>query len=95
MSSLSLSCLVVRRGRVLDIEGAELVALQGMDFSAVSVSVVLVESPRSGPRPAVDYLSTRLNYTCVPFKHNHACHAPSFTPSMSVKSSLHTTHKKV
>lgn len=77
--------------RVLDIEGAELVALQGMDFSAVTVSVILVESPRTGPLPAVDFLTSRLNYTCIRFEHNHACHAPSFIPSVNPKTILHAT----
>ena len=77
--------------RVLDVEGAESSVLKGMSLSkdlehesenAVSVSVILVESP-GGPNSAIDYLTVHQNYTCIPFRHNFACHHKSFTPVSS------------
>lgn len=75
---------------VLDVEGAELSALQGMNFSAVSVSVIMLEVPRGRDSAALTYLTQQANYSCVPFRHNQACHHESFTPSVSLKSSLVT-----
>lgn len=70
---------------VLDVEGAEMMVLDGTDFTKVEIDVILVETNRRGidainKNDVMEWFSSR-GYTCDVVAGNHACLRRGFVPS--------------